>query len=66
MDHAVGIHVDAKFIILDRPFIDNTLHSMLRLESEHVDLFIPNELLVGKKLHLQIALLLFLEKLKPL
>jgi len=35
-----------------------------RLESEHIDLFDLNELLVGKKLHPVIALLLFLEKLK--
>ena len=42
-----------------------------RFESEYVDSFIPNELLVGKKLHPKklhplIALLLFLEKLKAL
>ena len=66
MDQAVGIHVDAKFIIPDHAFMDNTLHLMSRLESEHVDLFIPNELLVGKKLHSLIALLLFLKKLKAL
>jgi len=36
-----------------------------RLESEHVDLFICNELLVGKKLH-PLTALLFLEKLKGL
>ena len=34
-----------------------------RPESEHDDQFIPNELLVGKKLNSLIALLLFLEKL---
>ena len=44
MDHAVGIHVDAEFIIPDRAFMDNTLHSMSRLKSEHIDLFIPIEL----------------------
>ena len=66
MNQAVGIHVDTEFIIPYRAFMDNTLHSMSRLESEHVDLFIPNELLVDKKLHPLIALLLFLEKLKAL
>jgi len=39
---------------------------LLRLRSEHVDFFIPSELLVGKKPHLLISLLLFLEKLKAL
>ena len=58
-DQAIGIHVDVEFIIPDHAFIDNTLHLMLRFESEHVDLFIPNELLVDKKLHSLIALLLF-------
>ena len=66
IEQAIGIHVDAEFIIPGNAFIDNTLHSMSRLKSEHVDLFIPNELLVGKKLHPLIALLLFLEKLKAL
>ena len=66
MDQEVSIHVDVEFIIPDHAFMDNTLHSMSRLESEHIDLFIPNELLVGKKLHPLIALLLFLEKLKAL
>ena len=66
IDQAIGIHVDAEFIIPDNAFMDNTLHSMSRLESEHVDLLIPNELLVGKKLHPLIALLFFLEKLKAL
>ena len=37
-----------------------------RVESEHGDSFIPNELLIGKKLHPLIALLLVLEKLKAL
>ena len=66
MDQAVGMHVDAEFIIPDRGFMDNALHSMSRFESEHVDLFISNELLVGKKLHPLIALVLFLQKLKAL
>ena len=66
MEHAIGIHVDAEFIIPDHAFMDNTLHSISRLEIVHIDLFIPNELLVGKKLHPLIALLLFLEKLKAL
>ena len=66
MDQAVGIHVDTEFIIPDHAFMNNTLYSMSRLESEHVDLFILNELLVGKKLHPLIVLLLFLEKLKAL
>lgn len=39
---------------------------MSKLESEHVDLFIPNELLAGRKLHPLIALLVFLEKLQAL
>ena len=66
IDQAIGIHVDVEFIIPNIAFMDNTLHLMSRLESEHVDLFIPNDLLVGKKLHPLIALLLFLEKLKAL
>jgi len=45
---------ELKFIELSRP------------RSEHVDFFIPSELLVGKKLHPLIALLLSLEKLKAL
>ena len=60
---AVSIHVDAEFIIPDHAFIDNTLPAISRLESEYVDWFIPNELLVGKKLHPLIALLLFLVNL---
>jgi len=40
--------------------------SRLESESKHVNSFIPNELLIGKKLHPLIALLLFLEKLKSL
>ena len=66
MGQAASIHVDAESIIPDHAFMDNTLHSMTRPESEHVDSFLPNELLVGKKLHPRIALLLFLEKLKAL
>jgi len=46
--------------------LDLKCAELLRLESEHVKLFISNELLVGKKLHPLIALLLFLEKLKAL
>jgi len=66
MGKAVVIHVDAAFIIPSHAFMDNTLHPMVRLESEHVDSFIPNELLADKKLHLLMTLLLFLEKLKAL
>ena len=65
MGQVVSILVDAEFVIPDHVFMDNSLAPMLRLGSEHVDLFIPNELLVGKKLHPLIALLLFL-KLKAL
>ena len=66
MGQAGSIHADAEFIIPDHVLMDNTLNPMSRLESEHVDLFIPNELLVGKKVYLLITLLLFLEKLKAL
>ena len=38
----------------------------LKLESGHVDSFVPDELLVVKKLHPLVALLLCLEKLKVL
>jgi len=37
MGQAVNIHVDAEFIIPYLAFMDNTLHSMSRLEGEHVD-----------------------------
>jgi len=39
---------------------------MSRLEIKYVDFFIPKELLVGKKLHALVALLLFLEKMEAL
>jgi len=51
MGQAVAIHVDVEFIIPNHAFMDNTLHLLSRPESEHADLFIPNEPLVGKKLH---------------
>ena len=52
MGQAVNIY--AKFLIPDHVFMDSTLHPLSRLESEHVNSFISNELLVGKKLHRQI------------
>ena len=53
MGQTVSTH--AEFIILAHIFMDNALHPMARLGSEHIDSFIPNELLADKKLHSLIA-----------